>query len=120
PAFNGKSWIVNAKSAAGAPQWQIDGWLVCASTAAFSGYQVATQETTVDASSMKAIEVGCPSGTFLAGGGFADLDATGAILEGRAMYYAPLSVFTWQAAVSNESAFSPNYKVRARAICIKP
>jgi hypothetical protein len=67
---------------------------------------------------MKQLIVPCPRGKKATGGGWAALDSTGAILEGQATTNQPaFDGSHWLVNVKNESSFSPQWKLKAWAIC---
>jgi hypothetical protein len=85
-----------------------------------SGYEVVTKETAVDTTPSKQLIVECPKGKRATGGGWAALDSTSAIISGKATTNQPaFDGSHWLVNVTNESAYSPAWKLKAWAICVK-
>lgn len=89
-----------------------------AAAAGISGYEVVTQETAIDSSLEKQLQIDCPAGKYALGAGWAAVDKTGASLEGSAT----LSLPSWDGSgwifnVRNITSYEPNWKLRARIIC---
>ena len=83
-----------------------------------SAYEVVVGETPVDATLTKQLQVDCPEGKTALGAGWAVLDSTGAILDGRATYFQPaFDGSHWLVNAQNRSTFSPDWKLRVRVIC---
>ena len=83
-----------------------------------SGYEVVVGETAVDNTAAKQLRVDCPAGKKTLGAGWSVLDSTSAILEGQATYSEPaFDGGHWLTNAKNNSAFSPNWKLRLRVIC---
>ena len=82
------------------------------------GYQIAMEETGVDAFPVKQLQVSCPDGKNALGAGWAVLDGTSAILDGRATTFQPASDGSyWLVNAVNDSTFEPNWKLRVWVIC---
>jgi len=119
PSFDGASWLINARNRSSfAPSWKLRSRLICANASAVPGYQVVASETAVNTTAVKQLGASCPLGKRATGLGWSVLDATGAILQGAALYsQASFDGASWLTNARNNSAFSPSWKLRVRAIC---
>lgn len=83
-------------------------------------YEVVVDETPVNTTPTKQLQVDCPADKKALGAGWSVLDPTGAILDGRATYFQPaFDGSHWLVNAQNQSAFSPDWKLRLRVICAK-
>jgi hypothetical protein len=84
-----------------------------------SGYEVVVQESDVDNTPEKQLEVKCPEGKKALGAGWGVLDPTGAILRGQVTYFQPaFDGSGWLVNATNQStSFAPEWKLRVRLIC---
>jgi hypothetical protein len=83
-----------------------------------AGYEIVVGETAVDATVMKQLRVDCPEGKRALGAGWSVLDSTSAILDGTATYFEPAYDGShWLVNARNNSAFSPEWKLRVRVVC---
>jgi hypothetical protein len=83
-----------------------------------SGYEVVMLETPVNNAVSKQLEIKCPGNKFAMGAGWSVEDSTSAILEGEATHF-QLSYDgkSYLVNAKNNSAFSPNWKLRVRCVC---
>lgn len=116
PGFDGRSWIINARSNAASSGWKLHSRLVCVNDSAVAGYEIVTVESPASATDPKQLGVGCPAGKTSTGLGWSVLDPTGAILEGRATF-AGLSGASWLTNARSSSGFAATWKLRVQAIC---
>ena len=83
-----------------------------------SGYEVIVAESPLDNSVTKQLKAFCPEGKRVLSAGWSVLDSTSAILEGQATYSEPsFDGKHWMVNAKNNSAFSPEWKLRIRCIC---
>lgn len=81
-------------------------------------YSVEVGETPVDNTSLKQLQVDCPDGKKALGAGWAVLDSTSSILEGKVTYFQPaFDGSHWLVNAVNESDFAENWKLRVRVVC---
>ncbi|MEO0421350.1 MAG: hypothetical protein AAF184_03380 [Pseudomonadota bacterium] len=83
-----------------------------------AGYEVVVGETALDSTVTKQLQVDCPVGKKALGAGWAVLDPTSAILDGRATYFEPaFDGSHWLVNAQNRSDFAPDWKLRVRVVC---
>jgi hypothetical protein len=101
-----------------AATWKLRVRAVCGQTTTSTGYEVVAQETSVGSESVKQLQAGCPAGKQALGAGWSVLDATGAILEGRATYFEPTyNASGWMVNAQKISSFASTWKLRLRVVC---
>jgi hypothetical protein len=82
------------------------------------GYEIAIDETVVDDFPIKQLQVNCPAGKNALGAGWAVLDSTSAILDGRATTFQPaFDGSSWLVNAVNDSTFEANWKLKVWVIC---
>ena len=87
-------------------------------TTSLLGYEIINVETEVDDRVIKQLEVVCPGSKYALGAGWSVEDSTSAILEGEALHFQmAYDGKGWLVNAKNNSAFSPNWKLRVRCIC---
>lgn len=92
--------------------------LLSACGGSISGYEVVVDESPVDGTPTKQLQVNCPAGKKALGAGWAVLDSSGAILDGRASYFQPsFDGSHWLVNAQNKSTFEAQWKLRVRVIC---
>ncbi len=85
-----------------------------------SDYEIVVRESEVNKSLLKQLEVACPEGKKTFGAGWSVLDATGAILDGRATYYQPeYDGSGWLVNAQYGGDSRPDWKLRLRVICAR-
>ena len=83
-----------------------------------SGYEVVVTESALNSTASKQVNAACPAGKKALGAGWAVLDPTSAILDGRATYFEPaFDGSSWLVNAGNNSTFAPQWKLRVRLIC---
>jgi hypothetical protein len=82
------------------------------------GYEIVTHETEVDSTPSKQLRVDCPEGKKALGAGWSVLDATDAILNGRATYFQPaFDGSHWLVNAELKSGITLEWKLRVRVVC---
>jgi hypothetical protein len=119
PAYDASGWLVNAqKVSTFSATWKLRVRVICGSADGAAGYEVAVRESTVGSEPVKQLALSCPAGKKAMGSGWSVLDATGAILEGRATYQeAAYDASGWLVNAQKVSTFSPTWKLRVRTVC---
>ena len=119
PTWDAGAWQVNAQNvSAYSATWKLRVRAICGSTDPTFGYEVAAQESAVGSEALKQLSLRCSSGKTALGAGWAVLDATGAILEGRTTYLEPAyDASGWMANAQKVSTFTPTWKLRVRELC---
>ena len=83
-----------------------------------SDYEVVVGETAASDIAQKQLQVDCPDGKKALGAGWAVLDPTSAILDGRATYNEPaFDGSHWLVNAQNKSGFATDWKLRVRVVC---
>jgi hypothetical protein len=119
PAYDASSWLVNGqKISSYAATWKLRVREVCGQPTSSTGYEVVVQETSVGSESGKQLQARCPAGKQALGAGWSVLDATGAILDGRATYFEPAyDASGWMVNAQKLSSFASTWKLRLRLVC---
>ncbi len=121
PSWDGSGWLVNAhNNSSFAPDWKLSVRLVCASATSLPTHEVVTQETPVESTTWKQLQVECPAGRRALGAGWSVLDDTSGILDGEALYFqSGFDGSHWLVNAMNLSTgFSPEGKLRVRLLCM--
>ena len=85
-----------------------------------SDYTVITVDSETDAIATKQVRASCPEGSVATGAGWAVLDPSDGILEGRATYFFPAYDGShWLVNASNDSTFAKTWKLRVRVLCVR-
>ncbi len=84
-----------------------------------SSYQLVLEETAVDDTAIKDLEVFCPEGKKALSAGWSVLDETSAILTGRATYFqSQNNGDSYRVVAENDAAYQPYWKLRLRVVCV--
>jgi hypothetical protein len=119
PSYDASGWTVNAqKVSTFSATWKLRVREICGSATSAAGYEVVVQESAVGSESTKQLQASCPAGKKALGAGWSVLDATGAILEGRATYFEPAyDASGWMVNAQKVSTYAPTWKLRVRMMC---
>jgi hypothetical protein len=87
-------------------------------SAGFDGYEVVTEETSVDSTPTKQLIVNCPVGKYALGAGWAAVDKHDTNLDGQVLYALPAYDGSgWTFNVENISSYEANWKLRVSVTC---
>jgi hypothetical protein len=118
PAFDGRTWIVNARQNWGLSAWNLRVRLTCA--IAPKSYEVVSDITATDTFPVKQLAISCPAGKVATGAGFAVVDKTGVFLPGEASYFMPTWDGTGWLTNAHPLGVSQPWALRSYLVCADP
>lgn len=116
-SFDAAHWLINARGDAGGTPWKLRGRVLCVPPSIYPTLSVVTEDTPLDALSMKQAITACPAGLTVASSGWGALDGSDVILEGAGRHSMPAwDGLSW---MTNVEVFAGlPWKVRARTLCL--